>query len=85
MELYEIRFKSSVRKDLRNIPKSDVNRILRRIEELAGNPRPKDSKKLTGEALYRIRLGLYRIVYEIVDRDIVVTVVKIGHRKDVYR
>jgi mRNA interferase RelE/StbE len=65
------------------------NTLLRRIDEallrLAGNPRSQGFKKLTGVPLYRIRVGTYRIVYEINDPKQLVTVVTIGHRRDVYR
>lgn len=85
MERYEVRFQPSVRKDLRGVPKHEVDRILRRIEHLAESPRPRDSRKLTGGELYRIRSGSYRILYQIEDLQLVVTVVKVGHRKAVYR
>ncbi len=76
MARYELRFKKSVAKDLRAIPKSDVRRILRRIEDLATNPRGPDAKKLRGGELYRIRLGVYRIIYEIEDNILLVQVVR---------
>lgn len=85
MERYKLIVKKSVAKDLRSIPKKDVRRILKRIESLAEDPRPTDSKKLSGAEKYRIRQGLYRIVYQIQDEIITITVVKVGHRKDVYR
>ena len=53
--------------------------------ELAAEPRPPGSEKLKGLQLYRVRQGSYRIVYEVLDRDQTVTVIKIGHRRDVYR
>jgi len=84
MERYEIRFLPSVRKDLRGIPKATVRRILRKIDQLAENPRPPDSKKLTGRSLFRIRVGPYRIVFEVNDNEVVVVIVKVGHRRDVY-
>ena len=85
MVRYEIRVLPSVRKDLRRIGKSDVRRLLDRIESLAHNPRPDDCRKLTGRDLYRVRSGIYRILYEIHDDEVVVVVVKVGHRRDVYR
>jgi mRNA interferase RelE/StbE len=84
MGRFEVRFRPSVRKDLRGIPGADVRRILDRIRELSVDPRPIDCKKLTGRDLYRIRSGAYRVVYEIHDREVVVVVVKVGHRRDVY-
>ncbi|MFP4062785.1 MAG: type II toxin-antitoxin system RelE family toxin [Halochromatium sp.] len=85
MGKYRLVFKSSVSKDLRPIPKKDVARILQRIETLREEPRPIGSEKLSGQERYRIRQGLYRIIYEIIDEHLVVTVVKIGHRRSVYR
>ena len=85
MASYRLAFRKSVAKDLRPIPNRDVARILKRIEALADDPRPPDSQKLSGQERYRVRQGVYRIVYEIVDDELVVTVVKIGHRRDVYR
>ncbi|AGM41065.1 addiction module antitoxin [Spiribacter salinus M19-40] len=85
MEKYELQFKRSVAKDLRGIPKPDVARILERISALSNEPRPPGSEKLTGEDRYRIRQGVYRIVYEIADAALIVTVVKAGHRRQVCR
>ena len=85
MANYKILFRESIAKDLRAIPNKEVARILRRIDELAQNPRPPGSEKLTGEEKYRLRQGNYRILYIIEDEIITVTVVKIGHRRQVYR
>ena len=81
---YEIRFLPSVRRDLRGIPQPAVRRVLTAIDQLAEHPRPPGSKKLTSLDLYRIRVGVYRIVYEIHDRELIIAVVKVGHRRDVY-
>jgi mRNA interferase RelE/StbE len=85
MANYELIFRKSVAKDLRPIPNQDVARILRRIESLRDNPRPRGSEKLSGLERYRIRQGVYRIIYEVTDAALIVTVVKAGHRKDVYQ
>lgn len=85
MASYKIVIKRSVAKDLRPIPNKDVRRILNRIEQLAKNPRPHDAKQLAGDIKYRIRQSNYRILYTIEDEIITVTVVKIGHRRDMYR
>ena len=85
MASYELVFRKSVAKDLRRIPNEDVARILERIRGLAEDPRPAGSQKLSGLERYRIRQGVYRIVYEIEDRRLVVLVVKIAHRRKVYR
>ncbi|MFZ2650926.1 MAG: type II toxin-antitoxin system RelE/ParE family toxin [Burkholderiaceae bacterium] len=86
MARYELRVKPSVAKDLRGIPKADVRRILRGIEELRDDPRAPGSEKLAGGSeLYRVRQGNYRIVYAIHDESVVVEVVRVGHRGAVYR
>ena len=85
MASYRIVFKQSVAKDLRRSPKKDVKRILRRIDSLSADPRPPAVEKLTGDEKYRIRQGKYRILYTLEDDIITVTIVKVGHRRDVYR
>ncbi|WP_422828548.1 type II toxin-antitoxin system RelE family toxin [Vreelandella gomseomensis] len=85
MASYKLVFKKSVSKDFRSIPNKDVARIMQRIEELPYNTRPIDSEKLSGQERYRVRQGVYRIIYEVVDELLVVTVVKVGHRKHVYK
>jgi mRNA interferase RelE/StbE len=82
---YRVFFKSSVEMDFSTIPKNDVKRILDRIKTLEYNPRPKGCEKLTGQEKYRLRQGRYRIVYSIQDDELTVWVVKVGHRKDIYR
>jgi mRNA interferase RelE/StbE len=85
MASYELTFKKSVAKDLRDLPKQDVKKILQRMRSLSADPRPAGCEKLSGQERYRVRLGMYRIVYEIDDRVLIVLVVKVGHRRDVYR
>ncbi|MFN0162923.1 MAG: type II toxin-antitoxin system RelE family toxin [Burkholderiales bacterium] len=86
MARYELRFKPSVAKDLRAIPKADVRRVLARIETLRVDPRAPGCEKLAGgDELYRIRQGTYRIVYAILDEQVVVEVIRVGHRREVYR
>lgn len=85
MASYRLVFKQSVGNDLRSIPKQDVVRILERIDALAEDPRPPGSEKLSAQARYRIRQGAYRILYEIEDGQLVIVVVKVGHRREVYR
>jgi mRNA interferase RelE/StbE len=85
MAEYEILFKASVWKDLKKVPKSNLRKILSRVEKLGNDPRPVGCEKLTGEELYRVRQGNYRIVYSIQDSELTVWVIKVGHRKDVYR
>ena len=85
MAAYRIFFRRSVEKDFDTIPKKDLKRILNRIKMLSADPRPPGSAKLTGQERYRLRQGRYRIVYSIQDDELTVWVVKVGHRKDVYR
>ena len=85
MARYELRVRSSVTKDLRGIPKADVRRILARMESLRDDPRAPGCEKLSGAELYRVRQGVYRIVYEIHDEWIVVEVIRVAHRSTVYR
>ncbi|MEP6787493.1 MAG: type II toxin-antitoxin system RelE/ParE family toxin [Acidobacteriota bacterium] len=84
MAKYKIVFKRSVYKDLRPIPKTDLKRIFEPIDTLAAEPRGPGCEKLSGQERYRVRQGIYRIVYEIVDNRLIVTVVKIAHRGRVY-
>ena len=85
MVAYEVLFKKSVEKDFRSIPKNELKKIIKRIGELAKNPRPQNCEKLTGQNRYRLRQGNYRIVYSIQDNELTIWVVKVGHRKDIYR
>ena len=82
---YRIFFKKSVEKDFASISKKDLNRILNRIKTLEENPRPVGCEKLTDKEKYRLRQGRYRIVYSIQDDELTVWIVKVGHRKDIYR
>lgn len=85
MARYEIVMRRGVLKDLEPIPQKDVARIIAAIESLAENPRPTRSRKLSADERYRLRSGNFRILYSIEDERLVVCVVKVGHRKDVYR
>lgn len=85
MDKYSLLIKKSAAKELEEIPKKDRLLVIGKIQALAKDPRPPNSKKLSGDDKYRIRQGNYRILYEIDDDKIIVTVVKIGDRKDIYR
>ncbi|MDD4117741.1 MAG: type II toxin-antitoxin system RelE/ParE family toxin [Kiritimatiellae bacterium] len=85
MAKYEIVLRKSVRKDLDPLPKREVRRLLADIAELADDPRPPQSRKLSGSEKYRLRCGVYRVLYEIQDAVLIVCVVKVGHRREVYR
>ncbi len=84
MAEYDVVLRKSVLKDLAPILKSDVKRIMSAIGALADNPRPPQAVKLTGQERYRIRQGVYRIIYSIEEDRLIVCVVKIGHRRAVY-
>ena len=85
MASYSLAFKKSVAKDLRTIPNNDVKRILNRIKSLCENPRAEACVKLSGEEKYRVRQGVYRIIYEIQDKELIILVVKVAHRSHVYK
>lgn len=85
MAKYKLVFKKSVQKDLRSIANKDLARILGRMEALQDDPRPIGVEKLSGQERYRIRQGKCRIIYEVTDALLVVTVVKVGHRRDIYQ
>jgi mRNA interferase RelE/StbE len=85
MAAYNIFFKKSVEKDFRTIPKQDLRKIIKLIGALAQEPRPPGCEKLTGQERYRVRQGRYRVLYSIQDQELTVWVVKVGHRKDVYK
>ena len=85
MAEYKIFLRRSVKKDLSSIPKNDLKRILEKIKSLAVDPRPTGCEKLSGQEKYRLRQGNYRIVYSIQDSELNVWVVKVGHRREVYR
>ena len=85
MAAYKILFKKSVQKDFNSIPKKDLNKIIDRIKLLGEDPRLPGCEKLTGQQRYRLRQGRYSILYSIQDDELTVWVVKVGHRKDIYR
>ncbi|MCP4469249.1 MAG: type II toxin-antitoxin system RelE/ParE family toxin [Gammaproteobacteria bacterium] len=85
MASYSLAFKKSVAKDLRSIPNKDVKRILNRINSLRENPRSEGCVKLSNQEKYRVRQGIYRIIYEIQDTELIILVVKVAHRAQVYK
>lgn len=85
MAAYRLSFKKSVQKDFDAIPKRDLERILKLIEALAEDPRPPGCEKLTGQDRYRLRQGRYRIAYSVQDDELTVWIVKVAHRRHVYR
>ena len=85
MASYELLFKKSVARDLRALPKKDVKKILERIKSLAKDPRGPGCRKLYGSGYYRVRQGVYRIVYEIQDERLIVHIIRVAHRSRIYR
>ena len=82
---YRLFILKRAQKELAKVIGKDFDRIKEIIFELANNPRPPECKKLTGRDGWRIRVGKYRIIYEIDDKEKVITILLIGHRKDIYR
>ena len=85
MASYRLLIKAAAAKELEVVPRKGRRRLATRVRELAEQPRPPGAEKLSGLDLYRVRQGNYRILYEIIDRDLTVTIIKIGHRREVYR
>jgi len=86
MASYTITWRKSTKKDLRKIPEADVREIVQAVDALVENPFPIGSTKLIGTLnVHRIRVGNYRVIYEICDAELVIEVIRVGHRKDVYR
>ena len=86
MAKYKIFVKSSAAKEIEKIPtRKDRRRIVKKIRSLSDNPRPRGSVKLSGKDKYRLRQGKYRIIYSIEDDKLIVHIVKVGHRKNIYR
>ena len=85
MGSYKVLIKPSAVKELESLSKNDRRRVAERIRRLAGAPRPPGCEKLSGEEKYRVRQGSYRVVYSLDDSQRIVVVVKIGHRREVYR
>lgn len=86
MANYSIVISSSAEKSLKKLPKKDLLRVVEKIQSLTLNPFPEGCRKLSGEeSIFRVRQGNYRIIYEVENNNLIVLVLKIGHRKDVYK
>ncbi|MCJ7813217.1 type II toxin-antitoxin system RelE/ParE family toxin [bacterium] len=86
MACYEISWKKSAEKELKKIPQADIARIMDKVERLNENPYPVGVRKISGsEHTYRIRVGDYRIIYSIIEKMLVIEIVRIGHRGKVYQ
>ncbi|NPA36166.1 MAG: type II toxin-antitoxin system RelE/ParE family toxin [Chlorobi bacterium] len=82
---YKVYLTKKAQKQLDKIPDKEVASVLERIQNLSSNPRPSGVKKLKGRNGYRIRQGNYRIIYEIFDDMLLIDVIAIGHRKEIYK
>ncbi len=82
--IYSLNFSKLSLKDLAKINEPHYSKIKQAIANLTRNPRPQGCKKLSGREGYRIRTGNYRIIYDIIDDELIVNVITLGHRKDVY-
>lgn len=86
MASYKIEWKNSAYKELQKLPRPMITRVVAAVSDLANDPRPQGVRKLVGsERSYRIRVGDYRVVYEIFEYRLVIEIVRVRHRKDVYR
>ena len=85
MASYRLLIKPSAVKELETLPRKDRQRVVARIRALAADPRPAGCEKLAGQDLYRVRQGDYRVLYSIADTERSIVVIKIGHRREVYR
>jgi len=82
---YRLVIKKSAAKEIEKIQKKDRIRIVGKIRSLASDPHPTGSQKLSGREKYRIRQGNYRILYQVMNEELVINVVKVGHRRDIYK
>ena len=82
---YKLFIEKSAQKELSKIPRSDQDRIINSVHNLAEKPRPSGVKKLSGRDAWRLRVGNYRVIYEIHADKLVILIISIGHRKDIYR
>jgi mRNA interferase RelE/StbE len=86
MDLYKIEWKRSAKKELRKLDKATVPRILKAVELLAENPYPQGSRKLVGSrSTYRLRVGEYRVIYNVRSSVLIVEIIRVGHRQGIYK
>jgi mRNA interferase RelE/StbE len=85
MAKYEISIKKSAVKELEDIQKKELQKIIEKIQSLSSHPRPQGSQKLSQKEQYRIRQGDDRVVYSIDDDNFEVHIIKVGHRREIYR
>jgi mRNA interferase RelE/StbE len=85
MGSYNIRWKASAARELKKLPQSTLSRVLKAVEKLRATPYPEGVRKLVGsEHTYRIRVGDYRIIYTVRASELVIEIIRVGHRKEVY-
>lgn len=87
MAYYSICWKPAAEKELRTLPKATIQSIIGTVDNLAINPYPSNKKKLKGttKACFRVRTGNYRIIYEVRNQELIIDIIEVGHRKDIYR
>lgn len=86
MEYYKVEWKSSAKKELKRLPRKTIQNIILAVEKLQCDPRPSGCRKIVGtKHTYRHRIGDYRVVYSIESRQLVIEIIRVGHRKDVYK
>lgn len=86
MEQFAIEWKNSAKKELKKLPKSAIIKVLAAVEILASEPRPPNSKKLVGaDRIFRLKIGEYRVIYQTVQHTLIIEIIRVRHRKDVYR
>jgi len=87
MDSYKIFWRNSAKKELRNLPKDFISKIINSVSELSVNPFPAGVKKLKGndDNEFRIRIGNYRVIYTVQNDVLIIEVIKVGHRKDIYK
>jgi len=83
MACYSILWKPKAEKELRALPKTTIQAIVTTVEDLAINPYPADTK--TAKSYFRVRTGNYRIIYEVHNQELIIDIIEVGHRKDIYR
>lgn len=85
MESYRIVIRKSAAKEIERIEKKDRIRIIEKIRSLANDPYPPGSRKLSGQEKYRVRQGSYRILYQVIGDELIISVMKVAHRREVYK
>jgi|TARA_B110000881_G_C18486719_1_gene469557 mRNA interferase RelE/StbE len=85
MGKYKLQIKKSAEKELRKIPKRELIKIINKIQNLSEDPHPVGSIKLSNQEKYRLRIGNYRVLYKVEDNILTIFIIKVGHRKDIYR